>query len=220
MANFCQQVLKPLGSYTRVFTVAEDDHESKDKWYEEVVTDMKDYFSEEPSTIERELLTPDSDLVDFFISPQDTDVMALRDFESMEPLHEEQNGQDKFIYPGATVTVSVSMLLVITYCTRYHLSGEAMADLLTLISIHCAEVHPGLQSLHNFMKYFHHLKSPIICHKYCSKCLLLLNDGIEHSVCPNDLCQLDLTKRGAKSFFIEVPTAKQVQSFFARDGFF
>ena len=146
--------------------------------------------------------------------------MALRDFQSMEPVHEEQNDQERFIYPGATVTVGVSMLLIITYCTRYHLSRRAMADLLKLISIHCVEVHPGLQSLHNFMKYFHHLKIPIIYHKYCSKCLLLLNDEKEHKVCPNDLCQLDLTKHGATSFFIEVPIAKQIQSFFAKDGFF
>lgn len=112
------------------------------------------------------------------------------------------------------------MLLIITFCTRYHLSGEAKADLLTLISVHCAEVHPGLESLHNFMKYFHHLKNPIIRHKYCSHCLLLLNNGHEHRVCPNDLCQQDLTKHGSTSFFIEVPVAKQIQSFFAKDGFF
>lgn len=70
------------------------------------------------------------------------------------------------------------------------------------------------------MKYFHHLKNPIICHKYCSHCLLLLNDGHENRVCPNDLCQQDLTKHGSTSFFIEVPVAKQIQSLFAKDGFF
>ena len=144
--------------------LAEDGHdESKNKWYEEVVADMKDYFSEELTTIEREFLTPD--ILNFVTSPEDTDLTALSDFESMEPVHEKQNDQDKLIYSGPTVTVGVSMLLIITYCTRYHLSGEAMADLLTLISIHCVDVRPGLQSLHNFMKYFHHLKSPIICHK-------------------------------------------------------
>ena len=110
------QMVKELSSGK----VAEDDHGSKDKWYEDVVMDMKGYFSEELFTIERELLTPDSDLVNFFTSPEDTDVMALSDFESMEPLHEEQNDQDKFIYPAATVTVSVSMLLIITYCTRHY----------------------------------------------------------------------------------------------------
>ena len=114
------QMVKELSSGK----VEKDDHESKDKWYEDVVTDMK-----ELSIIERELLTPDSGLVNFFTSPQDTNVIALSYFENMEPLHEEQNDQDGFIYPEATVTVSVSILLNITYCTRYHLSGEAMADL-------------------------------------------------------------------------------------------
>lgn len=141
--------------------VTEDGNESKNNWYEEVVADMKDYFSEELSTIGREFMTLESDLVNFVTGPQDTDLTALSDFESMEPVPEEQNDQDRLIYPGATVTVGVSMLLIITYCTQCHLSGEAMADLLTLVSIHCAEVHPGLQSLHNFMKYFHHLKAQL-----------------------------------------------------------
>lgn len=39
-------------------------------------------------------------------------------------------------------------------------------------------------------------------------------------MCPNDLCQLDLAKHGATSFFIEVPIAKQIQSVFARKNFF
>ena len=90
---------------------------------------MPQLSPEELSIVERELLTPHSDLVNFLTSPQDTNVMALSYFESMEPLHEKQNDQDGFIYPGATVNVSVSILLNITYCTRYHLSGEAMADL-------------------------------------------------------------------------------------------
>ena len=39
-------------------------------------------------------------------------------------------------------------------------------------------------------------------------------------MCPNDLCQQDLTKHRSTSFFIEGPVAKQIQSFFAKDGFF
>lgn len=200
----------------------DDVSESKDKWYEEVVADMQEYFSEELSNMEEDLLRQESDFGSLITGPQDTELLDFSGFESnSDQVYEQQQAdQDQLIYSGATITVGVSMLLIITFCTRYHLSGEAMANLLTLISVHCAEVHPGLQSLHNFMKYFHHLKNPIICHKYCSHCLLLLNDGHEHRVCPNDLCQQDLTKHGSTSFFIEVPVAKQIQSLFAKDGFF
>ena len=110
--------------------------------------------------------------------------------------------------------------LIIIYTSELILCFIICVYSATRHNIHCAEVHPGLQSLHNFMKYFYHLKNPIIRHKYCSHCLLLLNDGHEHRVCPNDLCQQDLTKHGSTPFFIEVPVAKQIQSFFAKDGFF
>ena len=43
--------LKMVKDLSSANGVAEDGHESKDKWYEEVVTDMKAYFSGELSTI-------------------------------------------------------------------------------------------------------------------------------------------------------------------------
>ena len=130
--------------------------ESKDKWYEEVVTDMQEYFSEELSNMEEDFLRQESDFRSLITGPQDTDFLDLSGFESnSDQVYEQQQAdQDQLIYSSATITVGVSMLLIITFCTRHQLSGEAMANLLTLISVHCAEVHPGLQSLHNLRSTF------------------------------------------------------------------
>ena len=45
--------------------------------------------------------------------------------------------QEQFLlYPGAKITLGMSMLLIITFSMRHQLSGNALADLLTLIDLH------------------------------------------------------------------------------------
>ncbi|XP_070551310.1 uncharacterized protein [Ptychodera flava] len=111
------------------------------------------------------------------------------------------------------------MLLIITYVLKYHLSGEALTDLLQLINLHCAASHPGLQSIHVFFKYFQKLQNPLVFHHYCSSCLFKLDDP-SVVICPNDVCHNDLSKHGAKSFFIEIPIEAQLQSLFSRGNFY
>lgn len=45
---------------------------------------------------------------------------------------------DEPLYDGAPVNVAVSMLLIITFAIRHSLSGVALVDFLTLVSLHCA----------------------------------------------------------------------------------
>ncbi|XP_070550109.1 uncharacterized protein [Ptychodera flava] len=123
------------------------------------------------------------------------------------------------IFPSAKLSVGVSMLLIITYVLKYHLSGEALTDLLQLINLHCAASHPGLQSIHVFFKYFQKLQNPLVFHHYCSSCLFKLDDP-SVVICPNDVCHNDLSKHGAKSFFIEIPIEAQLQSLFSRGNFY
>ena len=42
------------------------------------------------------------------------------------------------LYDGAPISMAVSMLLIVTFAIRHSLTGLAIVDLLTLVSLHCA----------------------------------------------------------------------------------
>lgn len=56
--------------------------ESKDKWNEEVVTNVQDYFSKEHSNMEKNFLRQESDFGSLISGPQDTDFSDFSGFES------------------------------------------------------------------------------------------------------------------------------------------
>ena len=87
----------------------------------------------------------------------------------------EKNGH-RPLYPGATITVAVSVMLIMTFSIRHGLSGTGLTDLLELISLHCLQpvASNALKSIFHFKKYFQNLKTPLVIHKYCSNCLFLI----------------------------------------------
>ena len=56
--------------------------------------------------------------------------------------------------PGHRMTVYTSMMLILLYTVCHTTSGAQLADMLTLISVHCLQAHPGLSSLYMFKRYF------------------------------------------------------------------
>lgn len=95
------------------------------------------------------------------------------------------------IYADAPVTVAVSCLLILTYAMRYSLTGEAIADLLRLIRVHCPSPNQICCSLYRFRQYFQNMKLPVKFHLFCTKCSSLLTQvDASHFVCPNALCKL------------------------------
>ena len=121
------------------------------------------------------------------------------------------------IYEGHRMTVHCSMILILLYVISHSISGTQLADLLTLISLHCLHGHPGLKSIHNFRKYFANLKTPIKKHYFCSFCLFPLPE-MSTKTCPNESCKKDLTKK-EKQYFIEIPLEQQLQTLFQNDTF-
>lgn len=112
-STLCLEMVKDLSTGKGTDGVSE----SKDKWYEEVVTDMQEYFSEELSNMEEDFLRQESDFRSLITGPQDTDFLDLSGFESnSDQVYEQQQAdQDQLIYSSATITVGVSMLLIITF---------------------------------------------------------------------------------------------------------
>lgn len=75
------------------------------------------------------------------------------------------------IYPGHNMTVHDSMVLILLDTICHSVSGAQLADLLTLISVHCLQSHVNLQSIYMFKKYFANMLSPIKKHFFCRKCM-------------------------------------------------
>lgn len=132
-----------------------------------------------------------------------------------------QEGSDehKPLYCNAPLTVAESLLLVVSFAIRYTLSGSALNDLLILISLHCISPNLCRTSLHQFQHFFRSFKNPLVYHRYCSYCFLLVDER-DTETCPNPLCLKDLTKSKSCSFFIEMPIVSQIQNLFAKSGFY
>ena len=123
--------------------------------------------------------------------------------------------EDQPIYQGHTMTISVSLLPILIYTVSHVISGSQLNDLLTLIGLHCLEVHPGLKSLFHFKQYFAGLKSPLVKHFYCLNCFKSVNEQDE--ICTN--CGKSLKGAKSKSYFIEVSIDEQLGNFFKRPNF-
>lgn len=93
---------------------------------------------------------------------------------------------DEPIYRGHSMTIGTSLLLILLYAMKHEISGSQLSDLLTLIGLHCLEVHPGLKSLSHFKRFFAGLKSPLIRHFYCANCLKCVHE--EEEICTNTFC--------------------------------
>ena len=188
-----------------------DDKNGEDAdWLCEYLTKIQDTLNEELVHIEQEIDTDDVTKEGPFEGP------SAEHF-NIQKESEDDNLDFKPLYSGATITVGLSALLIMTFALRHMLSGEALSDMLTLISAHCLSPNLCTKSMFELKKHFHNLKAPMRFHRYCSYCFLQVENNL--TVCPNSFCARDLTCSGNTAFFIEIPIASQIQEFFARPGF-
>lgn len=99
----------------------------------------------------------DSELSEY---PENPEEMFQADSEQVVSGNKSQ--QDKPVYEGCPITVSVSMLLIMTLAMRHGLTGEALQDILTLISLHCISPNYCVESLRRFKQFFGKIKSPLV----------------------------------------------------------
>ena len=124
---------------------------------------------------------------------------------------------NKPIFEVSQITLATSILLTMTLALKYFLSGVAIADL-TLISLHCSVPSLCKPSFTTFQRLFHDLSAPISMHKYCSHCLMLVEDDSLVN-CPNTLCSKSLQEFGSKSYFLTMNINLQLQKLFQTPGF-
>ena len=99
-----------------------------------------------------------------------------------------------------------------TFKTRHNLSNDCLKDLLQLINIHCPLTNKCATSSYLFNKRFR--KSTTKFHYFCSYCLVAAD--IDSPTCVNQACQANLSIKGNRSSFIEVPIAEQLKRLLER----
>ena len=123
---------------------------------------------------------------------------------------------DPPVYPSCPLRLSESILLIMTLAIRHNLTGEALADVIKLVDLHCV---PGpnshsVKTLRELKSYFTNSKEALDLFYYCKCCYSLL--PTEHTaVCP--ICGTDLSLSSTKSYFVVLPIEHQLSKFFSRE---
>ena len=97
---------------------------------------------------------------------------SKQDSDECEGLHKLDNDP---LYPGATITVKITMILMLAFVTRHKLTNEAISDLLYLLNIICPKSTKCCSSLNKFKKYFDYLVTPVTFCYYCPDCVVTVN---------------------------------------------
>ena len=189
--------------------------EYAESWLHQHAMKLDDLYYDELQKISENMECPSG------MSEAESDDLQLpENLESLEEMlcdrhnrKDNTNQRDQSLYEGCPITVGISMLLIMTVAMRHGMTGEALQDILTLISLHCISPNYCTESLRRFKQYFSTAKSPLVFHHYCSHCFLYLDDkGAD--TCPNTLCQKPLKGLGKKAFFIEIPIVSQLQDLY------
>ena len=132
-----------------------------------------------------------------------------------EVMEETEKEMEEPIYEGHSMPCYVSMLLVITYAITHTITGAQFSDLLVMLSLHCLTQPRHLKSIYALKKYFSSTQNPLIIHKYCSFCFLLIDNGEQQ--CKN--CLRNLEEQGSTACFIEIPIIQQLRDLFQKTNF-
>ena len=124
----------------------------------------------------------------------------------------EDQAEKLLLYQGARITIAMSMVLIMTFVMRRHLSGAALVDLLSLIEIHCLIPNSCATSMSQIRKFFKNLKQPLEFHYFCS------NKACKNylGVLQPESCPLCKKKTKSKSdYFIIIPLLVQLRALLA-----
>ena len=123
---------------------------------------------------------------------------------------------DDPLYPGASITVKVTMILILAFVTRHKLTNEAISDLLYLLNIICPEFGKCCSSLYKFKKYFDYLVTPVTFCYYCPDCIVPI-DHPTNKMCV--ICKKVFESVGELCYFLHMPITHQISSLFTKRTF-
>ena len=150
--------LQDLMPASAPFSTAEE-AENKN-WLEEHMEDLKNHFVEELTTIQQEINCPYTIDDESSFEEESTFMPPRFDGKEEESCESTENADHKPLYEGARITVGVSVLLILTVAIRHSLTGEALNDILCLISLHCLSPNLCPKTLFQLKRYFHDVTKP------------------------------------------------------------
>jgi hypothetical protein len=110
--------------------------------------------------------------------------------ECPEPIHDLES-QQTYVFPGSSLTVGTSNMLLRSFMCRHHLTHRAKSDLLQLLQIHLPEESQVPPSLYLFEKKCSEnlpgCSPEVTEHYYCSACNASLT-GPGGSGCSQECC--------------------------------
>ena len=181
-------------------------------------TDKADEIEEIYSSLqESDEIVCSNSYTDFETHSETHEVLHTADCSLFSVKESESAGkdQDPPVYPSCPLRLSESVLLIMTLAIRHKLTGDALADVIKLIDLHCI---PGpnhsIKTLRELKSYFADSKEALDLFYYCKYCYCLL--PTEHiPVCP--ICDTDLGSSAAKSYFVALPIEHQLSKFLSRE---
>ena len=116
------------------------------------------------------------------------------------------------MYPSCPLRLSESILLIITLAIRHNLTGDALANMIKVIDMHCISGpnSHSIKTLREWKSYFTNSKEALALFYHCKCCYSLLPTE-QTAVCP--ICGTDLSLSSSKSYFVVLPIERQLSKF-------
>ena len=134
------------------------------------------------------------------------------DSESIMEEHETEH--EDVLYSGASITITASVVLILSFVMKHHLTREAFRDLLRVIEAHCPRPNKCKTEIKKLFEFVSQAKGNIVRHFFCTYCKAYACKGTQDSQL-NGTCHIcGKSLANTHGFFIEVPIVEQVKIFF------
>ena len=125
--------------------------------------------------------------------------------------------ESDLLYSDAPITTTSSVVLLLSFASKYKLTREAFNDLLVVIEAHCPQPNNCKTTVRKLLDFVSQAKGEIVKHYFCEYCKAY-HGGCKAEVSGNcNICQKELST--TCGYFIEVPIVKQLQNFFGGEHF-
>ena len=121
---------------------------------------------------------------------------------------------------GTNINQEQAILMIVVYILRHNLTGEALQDLLSLLT----ELVPGIASATQIMFYksFSDIKCQIEVHYYCKTCMSYIGTNEQLERCTNTTCGAQFQaaeNRKNGTFCLYIPIQSQLRDLFENRKF-
>ena len=129
---------------------------------------------------------------------------------------EQAHDNDPPLYEGASLSLSSSILLTLSFVLKHRLTVQCFTDPLAVIEAHCPNPNYCKTSVRKLFDHFKNIKGNLVKHMFCTFCKGYICEQRQmESVTLPDSCRICGTSLANNtSFFLEAPLADQITKLF------